>query len=57
MPAVINKNSTKSREKRQAIDRKFDSVEEAAQEKTDHAWNTVFKHVDWNKFEEMRKKQ
>lgn len=57
MSVAINKNSRKIREKERSVDHKFDSVEEAAQEKTDHVWNTVFKNVNWDKFEELRKKQ
>lgn len=34
--------------------RKFTTVEEAAQAKTDQVWNTVLKYVNWEKFETLR---
>ena len=34
--------------------RKFSTVEEAAQAKTNQAWETVLKHVDWNKLDSLR---
>ncbi|SOD88391.1 hypothetical protein SAMN06269250_2644 [Spirosoma fluviale] len=55
MLTVVNISSGKTKESKHPLDRKFASVEEAAQAKTDYAWNTVLKNVDWDKLEEIRK--
>lgn len=50
IPTIIE-----TKESKHPLDRKFASVEEATQAKTDYVWNTVLKDADWDKLEEMRK--
>lgn len=47
----------RQREENPYFKKSYATVEEAAQAKTDYVWNTVLKDVDWDKFEEMRRKQ
>lgn len=54
MPTIANKDRPKNQSPKHTLDRKFATVEEAAQAKTDYVWNTVLKNVDWDKLEEMR---
>ena len=56
MPTVANNSPRKDKASKHPLDRKFASVEEAAQAKTDYVWNTVLKNVDWKQFDQTRKK-
>jgi len=55
MPTVANTSPKKPKQSKHPLDRKFASVDEAAQAKTDYVWNTVLKNVNWDKFDQMRK--
>jgi hypothetical protein len=57
MPTIVNKNLRKNRETQHPLDCKFDTVEEAAQAKTEYVWNNVLKNVDWDKLDQIRKKK
>lgn len=57
MPTVNNTAARKRKEAKHPLDRKFASIQEAAQAKTDYVWNTVLKNVDWDTFDQMRKKK
>ncbi|AKD54484.1 hypothetical protein [Spirosoma radiotolerans] len=48
--AVIVKKTDRKLPPNHPLSRKFDTVEEAAQAKTDYVWNTVLKDFDWNAF-------
>lgn len=53
--AVILKK--RQREENPHFKKSYSTVEEAAQAKTDYVMNVIFKDFDWNKFEEMRRKE
>ena len=55
METTTTKNIRVKKADRHPLDHTFETVEEAAQAKTDYVWNSVLKNVDWDKFEEMRR--